>query len=117
MSNMVEGLSLRSAEFHVAARLSPEQGRRLLTALSAIDGVEKAELDAASVVVEYYPDFLSRQTIERELVGFGLSPVRNSKKRNPFRRFVDRLAESNAETFGSEPLDCCKLNSEKRSRV
>lgn len=117
MSDVIEGLSLRSAEFPVAERLSAEQRRRVIAALSAMDGVERAELRPGSVAVEYYPDFLSRQSIETELVRLGLPPRRNGKKRNPFRRFVDRLAQSNAETFGSEPLDCCKLNSEKRSRV
>jgi hypothetical protein len=111
---MIEGLSLEIAEYHLGDQVSSQQTETLSNALSAIDGVESAEIHNSSVSVQYYPDILSKETIRRELVGLGVSLEKNGKPRNPFKRFVNRLAESNAKTFGSEPLDCCNLNSKQR---
>lgn len=33
------------------------------------------------------------------------------------KRFLDRLAKSNEETFGGKKLDCCDLNRNNNSRT
>ena len=111
---MIEGLLLEIAEFHLGNQISSQQKEKLSKALSAIEGVESTGIRDSSVSVQYYPDILSKETIRRELVRLGVSLEKNGKSRNLFKRFVNRLAESNARTFGSEPLDCCKLNTKQR---
>lgn len=32
------------------------------------------------------------------------------------KRFIERLAKSNKESFGNERMDCCKLNTKKQVR-
>ena len=111
---MIEGLLLEIAEFHLGNQISSQQKEKLSKALSAIEGVESTGIRDSSVSVQYYPDILSKETIRRELVRLGVSLEKNGKSRNPFKRFVNRLAESNTKTFGFEPLVCCKLNTKQR---
>lgn len=33
-----------------------------------------------------------------------------------FKKFLERLANANKETFGNERLDCCKLGREKAGK-
>jgi hypothetical protein len=114
---MIEGLSLEIAEYRLANQISSEQIEILSEAFAAIDGVENAKIGDDSVSIHYYPDILSRESMRRELVRLGVSLEKNEKPRNPFKRFVNRLAESNTKAFGSEPLDCCKLNSKPQNKA
>jgi hypothetical protein len=77
----------------------------------AFEGGESAEINDDRVCVQYYPDILSRESILREHVRLGAGSEKNDRPGNLFKRFVNRLAESNTTTFGTQALDCCKLNS------
>jgi copper chaperone CopZ len=111
---MIEGLVLGIVEYYLGDQVSSQQIKTISRALSAIDGVESAEIHSSSISVQYYPDILSKESIRRELVRLGVSLEQNGKQANPFTRFINRLAQSNSKAFGSEPLDCCKLNSKQR---
>lgn len=110
---MIDGLSLEIAEYHLGDQISSQQQAKLSKALFAIDGLESAEIHDSSVSVQYYPEILSKEMIRAELIRLGAGLEQNGKSRNPFTRFVNRLAESNTKTFGSESLDCCKLNNKQ----
>ena len=111
---MIEGLLSQIAEYHLDDQISDQQKETLSKTLSAIDGVESTEIGKSSVSVQYYSDIISKETIRRELVRSGVSLEKSGKPRSPLKKFVNRLAESNRKTFGSEPLDCCKLNNKHR---
>ncbi|MDA3941234.1 MAG: LDCC motif putative metal-binding protein [Spirochaetia bacterium] len=32
------------------------------------------------------------------------------KEKNPFKRYISKLAESNAKNLGNQRLDCCDMN-------
>ncbi len=113
---MIEGLSVEMAEYTLSDQVSSKQKETLLKAFSAIEGIESTEVGDNLVSIQYYPGILSKETIRRELIRLGVRLEKNRKPRNPFKRFVDRLAESNTKTFGSETLDCCKLNSPTSKR-
>lgn len=40
----------------------------------------------------------------------------SQKKPGFIRRFIDKLAEDNKETFGTSRLDCCDLNKNNRPK-
>lgn len=35
--------------------------------------------------------------------------------KNWLKKFIDKLAKANEESFGDKPLDCCSLNKENNS--
>jgi hypothetical protein len=113
---MVEGLSLENVDYNFVDKISSDRQEKLSKALSAIDGIESTEIHDGSVSIRYYPDILSKEMIRGELNRLGVNLGQDEKTRNPFKRLVNRLAESNTKTFGSEPLDCCNLNNKQRSK-
>jgi hypothetical protein len=112
---MVEGLSLARAEYHLDDTAAVHQIEGALKALCELEAVESVEVVNKSISVQFYPEILSRESIRRELDirGVLLSNIR--KPGNPFKRFVDRLGESNTRNFGTQPLDCCNLNRKGKS--
>lgn len=111
---MIEGLSVETAEYILGDEISSQEKATLSKTLSAIEGIGSTEIRDRSVSVQYYPDILSKEMIRGELVRLGVSIQKNGKPRKPLAKFINRLAEANTKTFGSEPLDCCKLNSKAR---
>jgi hypothetical protein len=107
---MIEGLSLARAEYHLDDGVAIDQLEGVLNALCTLEAVESAEIVDSSISVQFYPDILSRESIRRELEIRSVPLSNVPKPGNPFKRFVDRLAESNARNFGAQPLDCCNLN-------
>lgn len=110
---MIEGLPLETATYPLAGRISSERTESISSAISAMDGVESATIHAGSVSIEYYPVILSRKSMRKELIRLGVELEKNGKTNNPLKRFINRLAESNKKIYGSETLDCCKLNREQ----
>jgi hypothetical protein len=108
---MIEGLSLENVEYYFVDPISSDDQEKISKTLSAI---ESTKIHDGSASIQYYPDILSKEMIRGELNRLGVSLGQNNKTSNPFKRFVNRLAESNTKTFGSEPLDCCNLNNKQR---
>jgi hypothetical protein len=111
---MIEGLSLENVEYYFVDPISSDDQEKISKTLSAIDGIESTKIHDGSASIQYYTDILSKEMIRGELNRLGVSLGQNNKTSNPFKRFVNRLAESNTKTFGSEPLDCCNLNNKQR---
>ena len=107
---MIEGLSLETATYPLSGQISSERTESISKAISAMDGVESTAIHEGSVFIQYYPAVLSKESMRKELARLGIRLEKSSKTNNPFKRFINRLAESNKRIYGSETLDCCKLN-------
>lgn len=115
VEGLTDGLVLKREELAIAAIRPPTSGiERIKGSLSRLPGLESVEVDAERVVVSYYPELLSLGIIKKEIEKMGYGIADKKKKVSPFKRFVDRLAETNRSQFGSGPLDCCKLNNRYR---
>jgi hypothetical protein len=112
---MIEGLSLVTDEFRLAVTVSASDRDALASGLGAVAGVDSVDIAQNIVSVQYFREILSRESIRRELVHLGVSPEDSARPANPIKRFVNRLAELNAATFGDQPLDCCTLNRKETS--
>jgi len=113
---MIEGLSLARVEYHLDDTVAVDRLEGALKALRALQAVESIAVFNNSISVQFYPEVLSRESIRRELDMRGVRLSNIPKQGNPLKRFVDRLAESNARNFGAQPLDCCTLNKSGSSR-
>jgi hypothetical protein len=107
---MIEGLSLATVEYHLDATAAVDQLEGALSALRELEAVESVEVANNSISVQFYPEIVSRESIRRELDMRGVPLSNIHKPANPFKRFVDRLGDSNTRNFGVQPLDCCNLN-------
>jgi len=107
---MIEGMSSVTDQYSLADPVSAQESEALVTALEVVDGVETVTVVRKTVSVDHYREILSREAIRRELLRLGVRLGNNARPGNPFKRFVNRLADSNSKTFGDQPLDCCTLN-------
>ncbi len=105
---MTEGL--RSERFAVLGLEDEERRRQVRNALGALPGVEDLQTDAEAVTVRYDDRLISSTLIQREMERLGLAAPAKAKRRGALARFIDRLAASNEQTFGSSRPDCCSLN-------
>jgi copper chaperone CopZ len=85
--------------------------RRVRSALEELPGVESVEASLGSARVMYYPQVVSPRAFRERLgqVGYPV-PTPGASKKGFLGRWIDRMAASNRATFGTEALDCCKLN-------
>ncbi len=109
---MIDGLVLQNQDFTIEGRIDKSDCKRIEDTLRKITGLATVEVGNAKVAVEFYPDLLSTAAIRSEIETLGYKIESKAKSRNPFKRFVNRLIESNEKTFGNETLDCCKLNNQ-----
>ncbi len=95
---------------------STEGQRMLLEAVSGIEGVRKARLSRDALEITLILNAVSPSAVEAELrsLGFNIRPV-PKKRKGFFARFLDSVAESNYQSFGGKPLDCCTLHQRKAS--
>ncbi len=102
---------LKKEDLNVEGMETEHCRSRVKAALSQLPGIATINMERGRASVEYYPELISADLIKREIEKLGYDAIkRREKARGAFRRFLDRLAESNQKTFGSEPPDCCKLN-------
>lgn len=79
--------------------------------LSAVDGVNYAEIYPEKIVYNY-SEFEIAESALRELLineGFTVKDERKAKS-NFFKKFLEKLANTNRETFKGKKPDCCSLN-------
>lgn len=81
---------------------------RIREALSQMKGVEGFDGEIGKVRFRYNPYQVSIERIRSAItaLGYRLSP---EWIRNPFKRFLARMAENNEKQFGNERLDCCTM--------
>ena len=79
-----------------------------------IDGVDHAYISDKHIKIEYNTYALSAEGVKDVLRTLGCTILEQKKEKNPFKRMIARLGESNKKTFGDAPLDCCRLNDTRK---
>ena len=82
---------------------------RISSALSALPGIESADVGIGFVNVRYYPYALEPEKMRAAIEALGYRVSRDSVERNGLKRFLGRMAENNEKIFGHERLDCCTM--------
>lgn len=75
-----------------------------------IDGIESCTVSKTDISVELMTLKLAPESVSEMILNLGY-PVKTERSKKPglFKRFLDNLAKSNKESFGSKKLDCCDL--------
>jgi hypothetical protein len=107
---MIEGLMTQDAILHVNHEVTSEDAGRIRFTFSQIEGIDTFQSEGETVTVVFYPEIISLTKICESLRNLGYELIQENKQRNPFKRLLGSLAESNQKTFGSERLDCCTIN-------
>ena len=113
---MMEGLTLQKLSFPIGNLKDQSDFNRIKESLEAIAGVEALTMENGNLDISYYPDAVSAGTVRRTIDSLGYKIEEKSRTKNPFKRFVTRLAESNEKNFGGESLDCCTINKRSPSK-
>lgn len=91
------------------------QGHRGIIAVHVNEAVNAGSPDSSALIVEYHPFVISEEAVIDHVRATGLTIRQEpSRKQGFLRRFIDRLAEDNRQSFGSTQLDCCDLNKSNR---
>ena len=80
-----------------------------------LDGIDHAQIGNKHIKIEYNTYALSIEAVKDALRSFGCIIPEQKKEKNPFKRMITRLGESNKKTFGESPLDCCSLNDTRKA--
>ncbi len=99
---------LKDVEMPVLGMSCTDCVDRIGAALGKLDGVEGFEGEIGRIRFRYDPYQVSLERVKEEIcsLGYALPPERI---RNPFKRFLVRMAENNEKQFGHERLDCCTM--------
>ena len=79
-----------------------------------LDGIDHAQIGNKHIKIEYNTYALSIEAVKDALRSFGCIIPEQKKEKNPLKRMITRLGESNKKTFGDAPLDCCSLNDTRK---
>jgi copper chaperone len=90
--------------------------RRIQAALADVPGMERVDVEIGRARIVYLPDAVSLPALRARIEALGYTLPSPASGRNPFRRFLDRMTETNEKSFGGERLDCCTLNRRKLPR-
>ncbi len=115
---MMDGLMLAKIELALVDSDTPSTRKRVQESLLGVEAICSVTQEKGVLRIEYLPEAISASMIRQQVERLGLSLAKEPKNRNPLERFVGRMIKANEEAFGTEALDCCKLNSRpaKRSR-
>ena len=110
---MIDGFVLQKEGF-IFDEFKPQSDlNRIRETLLQLNGLETVDFADDRIIVGYYQELISKSSVRSEIELLGGKVESEKKNRNPFKRFVDRLIESNEKSFGTEPLNCCKLNNQR----
>jgi hypothetical protein len=87
--------------------LSEREINDILIELGVLDGVQSLSLESDSLVVEVYPQILSKKVILESLTKSGFSFKEDPNKVGIWQRFINKLREDNNKEFGGKPPQCC----------
>ncbi len=108
---MTDGLTIETTEIMLQEGDTALDLKSVRENLLSLEGVHTVTLENGVLRIEYLSAVVSPSLIRREVERLGLPLAKERKNRNPMKRFIDRMIKSNQETYGSQTLDCCKLNS------
>ena len=96
--------------FGLAISLSKSIQDKIRQFVKSLKDVEILELNPDHIKLEYYPQLYSEGYLETSLKQLGVSFIKNTDKKGFFKKWLDKLAKDNKETFGEDGLECCKLH-------
>lgn len=100
----------QTVKYLFTKRLTDDDIKILNTKLSELEGLESYDLSDEFILIDFMIFKQSEKSLKQYLVNLGF-PVMCKKEKKPgiFKRWIDNLAKSNKESFGSKKLDCCEL--------
>jgi hypothetical protein len=115
---MIDGLMTAIIELTLADSDTPSTRKRVQEGLLEVEAICSVTQEKGVLRIKYLPEVISASIIRQQVEQLGLSLAKERKSHNPLKRFIGRMIKANEEAFGTEALDCCKLNSRpaKRSR-
>ncbi len=106
----MEELALQKINLQIENFDKRSDFERIKRSLTSLAGVDALGMENGGLSIAYYPDVVSASSVRKLIDTLGYTIEEKSRTRNPFKRFVTRLAESNEKNFGSDSLDCCTMN-------
>ena len=113
---MIDGLKTAKIELTLVDSDTPSIRKRVQESLLGVEAICSFTQGNGVLRIEYLPEAISASIIRQQVERLGLSVAKKPKSRNPLKRFIGRMIKSNEEAFGTEALDCCKLNSRPAKR-
>ncbi len=111
---MDETGAMQSTELAVMGMHCDGCVQRIRAALREEPGIESAEVTLGRVLLSYYPEAISLDSVRAKITALGYAIPVTTRSRNPFRRFLDRMTEANEKAFGHERLDCCTMRMKEK---
>ena len=108
---VLQKLNLKIENFDYSSDLE-----RIEKSLKSMAGVHTLGREEKKLSITYHPDIISAYSVREAIKELGYSIERKSRTKNPFKRFVKWLADSNEKDFGNESLDCCTINRRHTSK-
>jgi len=112
---MDDSIRTESVEFSIEGMSCDRCVARVEAAFREIPGVESVQAAIGHASVVYQPDFVSRIEIGRRIEDLGYRiAATDGVRKGRLAGWLDRMARSNAETFGAGQLSCCTLGRKKK---
>lgn len=117
-----DDMDVVSLTINVGGLDTEHRRRQVMQTVYAIPGVTDLRMEpadresAARIVAAYQRSVVSAQVIRDEIERIGCDILADAKPSGRLRRFLDKLAESNAHTYGSRGMSCCDLNRQRPRR-
>ncbi len=111
---MDESMTTESTELLIEGMSCGNCVARVEEALKEVPGVDSVEAAIGRARVVYQPEFASRVELARriERLGYRVSGADGAGRRG-LAGWLQRMALSNARTFGNARLDCCTVGRKK----
>jgi hypothetical protein len=113
---MIDGLMTAKIELTLLDSDTHSNRKRVRESLLEVEAICSVTQEKGVLRIEYLPEAISASIIRQQVERLGLSLAKEPKSRNPLKRFIGRMIEANEKTFGTDALDCCKLNSRTAKR-
>ncbi|MBT3274130.1 MAG: heavy-metal-associated domain-containing protein [Spirochaetales bacterium] len=113
---MIDNLGTKTVEIQIDGMHCESCAGSVRGALEAVEGVEYVDVSVGKARVNFIPQIISRDLIEKAIDETGYTVRKNTKRKGFFGRYIDRMIESNAKNFGNQRLDCCTLPKDKTVR-
>ncbi len=100
----------QSVKYLFSNSLTDNDIRILNTKISELQGIESYDISNEHIQIDFMIFKQSEKSLKQYLVNLGF-PVMCKKEKKPgiFKKWIDNLAKSNKESFGSKKLNCCEL--------
>jgi copper chaperone CopZ len=88
--------------------------QKLSQAISEIEGVEEYEVEIGHARISYLPQLSTPEGIKHIAETTGYTAHFQTPRKNKWKKFLDRMIQSNERVFGNERPDCCSLNNNQK---